>query len=85
MNSIEKQDFLFFYFMYVFSNNLKCMNKISILINKEQISNVFTSIFFTYIYVVLGLQAEFCVNYMKKWFISNNMNLQSEFLQTIIV
>jgi hypothetical protein len=85
MNNIEKQDFLFFYFMYIFSNNLKCMRKISALISQNKFTNLFTSIFFTYIYVILGLQAEFCMKYMQKWFKINNTPVQPQFFPSITV
>lgn len=63
-------DFLFFYLGYIFSNNLKCMKKINTFIQTKNIQNPFLSIFLCYLYIILGIQADFCfkyiMNYIKK-------------------
>ena len=60
-------DFLFFYLGYIFSNNLKCMKKINTILKTQNIKNPFLSIFLCYLYIILGIQADFCMKYIMNY------------------
>lgn len=69
-------DFLFFYLGYIFSNNLKCMKKINIIITTQNIQNPFLSIFLCYLYIILSVQADFCMKYILNYIKKNALLFQ---------
>lgn len=69
-------DFLFFYLGYIFSNNLKCMKKINTLLKTQDIRNPFLSIFLCYLYIILTIQADFCLKYIMNYIKKNSSFFQ---------
>ena len=63
---IDKQTFLFFYFVIMIRNNFKAMNLIrSIILSRKNIAFCYLDAILIYYYLVLGLQADNASRYVE--------------------
>lgn len=72
---MDKEDLLFFYFLHLFANNLSIMKRIEKLMKKTDFSNVYMDYFFGYIFITIGLQAEYALRFINCYLARNEATL----------
>lgn len=90
METNIKEDFLFFYYLSLLKQNLSFMKRISkaIATSNQRFLTPF-DMFFVYVYVVLGLQADysfqFIMYYYHKYVKTEEEPMEMNFFQEILV
>lgn len=72
---MEKEDLLFFYFLHLFANNVSIMKRINRFIKEVEFSNAYLDFFFGYIFITIGLQAEFSLRFVRYYLHEQNVCL----------